>query len=99
MLGFSFFFFFLTKPVQLNGIYFRRNKELIEQLSIPTPGSKDLYFPTQYSQSYFTQFTACLWKQHWSYWRNPLYTAVRFIFTTVIALMFGTMFWNLGSKT
>ncbi|KAM4100328.1 hypothetical protein ACB094_05G059900 [Castanea mollissima] len=38
-----------------------------------------------------TQFMACLRKQHWSYWRNPLYTAVRFIFTTVIALMFGTM--------
>ncbi|KAL0010559.1 hypothetical protein SO802_005667 [Lithocarpus litseifolius] len=85
--------------VYRNSELYRRNKELIEQLSIPTPGSKDLYFPTQYSQSYFTQFMACLWKQHWSYWRNPLYTALRFIFTTVIALMFGTMFWNLGSKT
>ncbi|XP_050286353.1 pleiotropic drug resistance protein 1-like isoform X2 [Quercus robur] len=85
--------------VYRNSELYRRNKELIEQLSIPTPGSKDLYFPTQYSQSYFTQFMACLWKQHWSYWRNPLYTAVRFIFTTVIALMFGTMFLNLGSKT
>nr|POE66839.1 pleiotropic drug resistance protein 1 [Quercus suber] len=85
--------------VYRNSDLYRRNKELIEQLSIPTPGSKDLYFPNQYSQSYFTQFMACLWKQHWSYWRNPLYTAVRFIFTTVIALMFGTMFWNLGSKT
>ncbi|KAM4111345.1 hypothetical protein ACJW30_05G060300 [Castanea mollissima] len=85
--------------VYRNSKLYRRNKELIEQLSIPTPGSKELYFPTQYSQSYFTQFMACLWKQHWSYWRNPLYTAVRFIFTTVIALMFGTMFWNLGSKT
>ncbi|XP_030973216.1 pleiotropic drug resistance protein 1-like [Quercus lobata] len=85
--------------VYRNSELYRRNKELIEQLSIPTIGSKDLYFPTQYSQSYFTQFMACLWKQHWSYWRNPLYTAVRFIFTTVIALMFGTMFWNLGSKT
>ncbi|KAK4590502.1 hypothetical protein RGQ29_020879 [Quercus rubra] len=85
--------------VYRNSELYRRNKELIEQLSIPTPGSKDLYFRKQYSQSYFTQFMACLWKQHWSYWRNPLYTAVRFIFTTVIALMFGTMFWNLGSKT
>ncbi|KAK4590481.1 hypothetical protein RGQ29_020864 [Quercus rubra] len=85
--------------VYRNSELYRRNKELIEQLSIPVPGSKDLYFPTQYSQSYFTQFMACLWKQHWSYWRNPLYTSVRFFFTTLIALMFGTMFWNLGSKT
>ncbi|KAL6334314.1 hypothetical protein AAG906_014715 [Vitis piasezkii] len=41
---------------------------------------------------------ACLWKQRWSYWRNPPYTAVRFLFTTFIALMFGTMFWDLGTK-
>ncbi|KAL8091917.1 hypothetical protein AgCh_034255 [Apium graveolens] len=33
-----------------------------------------------------------------SYWRNPPYTAARFFFTTVIALLFGTMFWDLGSK-
>ncbi|XP_065621478.1 pleiotropic drug resistance protein 1-like [Quercus suber] len=85
--------------VYRNSELYRRNKELIEQLSIPVPGSKELYFPTQYSQSYFTQFMACLWKQHWSYWRNPLYTFVRFFFTTLIALMFGTMFWKLGSKT
>lgn len=41
---------------------------------------------------------ACLWKQHLSYWRNPLYTAVRIFFTTVTALMFGSMYWDLGSK-
>ncbi|CAK9174667.1 unnamed protein product [Ilex paraguariensis] len=76
----------------------RRNKDLISELSSPRPDSKDLYFPTQYSQSFLTQCMACLWKQHWSYWRNPPYTAVRFIFTTFIALMFGTMFWDLGSK-
>ncbi|XP_052883731.1 pleiotropic drug resistance protein 1-like isoform X1 [Gossypium arboreum] len=78
---------------------YRRNKALIEDLSKPAPGAKELYFATQYSQSFLTQCTACLWKQHWSYWRNPPYTAVRFLFTTVIALMFGTVFWDLGSKT
>ncbi|XWS20361.1 hypothetical protein CRYUN_Cryun31cG0094900 [Craigia yunnanensis] len=82
-----------------NSELYRRNKALIEDLSKPTPGSKELYFPTQYSQSFLTQCTACLWKQNWSYWRNPPYTAVRFLFTTIIALMFGTLFWDLGSKT
>ncbi|CAA0810655.1 ABC transporter G family member 40 [Striga hermonthica] len=77
---------------------YMRNKSLIKELCVPRPGTKDLYFPTQYSQSFLTQCTACLWKQHWSYWRNPPYTAVRFLFTTFIALIFGTMFWNLGSK-
>lgn len=76
----------------------KRNKHLIKELSVPPPGSKDLYFSSQYSQPFFTQCKACLWKQHLSYWRNPPYTAVRFLFTTVIAVMFGSIFWQLGSK-
>ncbi|KAL5756301.1 hypothetical protein ACOSP7_020727 [Xanthoceras sorbifolium] len=82
-----------------NSELYRRNKSLIKDLSKPAPGSKDLHFDSQYSQSFYTQCIACLWKQHWSYWRNPPYTAVRFLFTTFIALIFGTMFWDLGSKT
>ncbi|KAL5562676.1 hypothetical protein UlMin_032423 [Ulmus minor] len=81
-----------------NSNLYRRNKELIKEMSTPAPGSKDLHFPTQYSQSFLTQCKACLWKQHWSYWRNPSYTAVRFLFTTIASLIFGTMFWGLGSK-
>ncbi|KAK9989670.1 hypothetical protein SO802_029909 [Lithocarpus litseifolius] len=76
-----------------------RNKALIQELSKPTPNKKELYFPTQYAQPFVTQCMACLWKQHWSYWRNPPYTAVRFLFTVFIALTFGTMFWDLGTKT
>ncbi|XP_048563520.1 ABC transporter G family member 36 [Triticum urartu] len=77
---------------------YQRNKALIKELSQPAPGSTDLYFPTQYSQSSITQCIACLWKQNLSYWRNPPYNAVRFLFTTVIALLFGTIFWDLGGK-
>ncbi|MCL7029383.1 hypothetical protein MKW94_012888 [Papaver nudicaule] len=77
----------------------KRNKELIKELSVAPPGTKDLHFPTMYSRSFFTQCMACLWKQYWSYWRNPPYTAVRFYFTVFIALMFGTIFWDLGTKT
>ncbi|KAL8260853.1 hypothetical protein R6Q59_024902 [Mikania micrantha] len=81
-----------------NSDLYRRNKALIAELSVPRPGTKDLYFPTQYSQPFIIQCLACLWKQRKSYWRNPPYTAVRFVFTTFIAVMFGTMFWDLGSK-
>ncbi|XP_024930413.3 pleiotropic drug resistance protein 1 isoform X2 [Ziziphus jujuba] len=84
--------------VYKNSELYRRNKELIKQLSTPPPGSNDLYFPTRYSQSFFNQCVACLWKQHCSYWRNPSYSAVRLLFTTFIALLFGMIFWNLGSK-
>ncbi|KAL2489952.1 ABC transporter G family member 40 [Forsythia ovata] len=81
-----------------NSELYRRNKALIKELSVPRPNTKDLYFNTQYSQSFLIQCLACLWKQHWSYWRNTPYTAVRFVFTTFIALTFGTMFFDLGSK-
>ncbi|KAI7725050.1 hypothetical protein M8C21_022973, partial [Ambrosia artemisiifolia] len=81
-----------------NSDLFRRNKNLIAELSVPRVGTKDLHFPTQYSQPFLVQCIACLWKQRLSYWRNPPYTAVRFAFTTFIAIMFGTMFWDLGSK-
>ncbi|KAK4267500.1 hypothetical protein QN277_024273 [Acacia crassicarpa] len=94
----------LSLGVDFSEIYkkselYRRNKQLIEELGKPALGSKDLHFPTQYSQYFLNQCLACLWKQSWSYWRNPPYTAVRFLFTTIIALMFGTIFWDLGSKT
>ncbi|KAE8730781.1 Pleiotropic drug resistance protein 3 [Hibiscus syriacus] len=81
-----------------NSELYRRNKTLVKELSNPSPDSKDLYFQTRYSQSMLTQCIACLWKQYWSYWRNPPYNAVRFFFTTFIALLFGTIFWDLGSK-
>ncbi|GER45131.1 pleiotropic drug resistance protein [Striga asiatica] len=81
-----------------NSELYKSNKSLIKELSVPRPGTKDLYFPTKYSQPFFTQCLACLWKQHWSYWRNPPYTAIRFLFTTFIAIIFGTMFWDLGSR-
>ncbi|XP_073141601.1 pleiotropic drug resistance protein 1-like [Henckelia pumila] len=77
---------------------YRRNKALINELSTPRPGSQELHFPTLYSQPWFTQCIACLWKQHWSYWRNPLYSAVRLVYSTFLAVVFGSMFWDLGSK-
>nr|POF16091.1 abc transporter g family member 40 [Quercus suber] len=81
-----------------NSELYRRNKALIKELSTPAPNSKDLYFPTKYSRSFFIQCFACLWKQHWSYYRNTHYTAVKVFFTAFVALLFGTMFWDLGSK-
>ncbi|GFY80937.1 pleiotropic drug resistance 4 [Actinidia rufa] len=77
---------------------FQRNKELVEILSKPNRESKDLNFPTKYSQAYADQFLACLWKQNLSYWRNPQYTAVRFFYTVIISLMLGTICWRFGSK-
>ncbi|KAB1199713.1 Pleiotropic drug resistance protein 2 [Morella rubra] len=81
-----------------NSDLYRRNQELIEELSTPEPGSKDLYFPTQYSQSFITQCKACFWKQHWSYWRNSKYNAIRFFMTTAFGIIFGVIFWGKGDQ-
>ncbi|XP_024023080.1 ABC transporter G family member 32 [Morus notabilis] len=77
---------------------FHGNRELVESLSKPSSNVKELSFPTKYSQSFFEQFITCLWKQNLSYWRNPQYTAVRFFYTVIISLMFGTICWRFGAK-
>ncbi|KAL3523636.1 hypothetical protein ACH5RR_016470 [Cinchona calisaya] len=84
--------------IYANSDLYRRNQELIKQLSTPPPGSQDLYFPTKYSQSFLTQCKACFWKQHLSYWRNPNYNAIRFFMTIIIGLIFGIIFWKKGNK-
>nr|CAB3463375.1 unnamed protein product [Digitaria exilis] len=81
-----------------NSELYMKNKALIEELNKPVPGSSDLHFPTTYSLPFHRQCIACLWKQNLSYWRNPAYNAVRFLFTIVIALLLGTIYWDLGGK-
>ncbi|XP_012089672.2 pleiotropic drug resistance protein 2 [Jatropha curcas] len=85
--------------VYANSELYQKNQELIEELSTPAPGSKDLYFPTQYSQDFFTQCKACFLKQHWSYWKNPRYNAIRLFMTVTVGVIFGLIFWDKGQKT
>ncbi|KAJ7541808.1 hypothetical protein O6H91_10G077700 [Diphasiastrum complanatum] len=84
--------------IYANSDLFQRNKMLIQELSVPAPGSQDLEFPTQYAQKFSVQLQACLWKQHLTYWRSPFYNVVRMFFTLVSALIFGSIFWNKGLK-
>lgn len=78
---------------------FSTTQDLIKDLSTPAPNSKDLHFPSKYSQSFTVQCNACFWKQHWSYWRNPQYNAIRFFMTIIIGILFGLIFWNKGQQT
>ncbi|XVF82763.1 hypothetical protein PTKIN_Ptkin16aG0075400 [Pterospermum kingtungense] len=84
--------------IYANSELYRRNDELIKDLSTPVPGTKDLHFPTTYSQDFFTQCKACFWKQHHSYWRNPQYNAIRFFMTFFVGIIFGMIFWDKGDK-
>ncbi|KAM5584403.1 pleiotropic drug resistance protein 2-like [Rosa sericea] len=84
--------------IYANSELYKRNQDLIKELSTPQPGTKDLYFPTQYSQTFLTQCKACFWKQHWSYWRNSRYNAIRFFMTVCIGILFGVIFWSKGDQ-
>ncbi|VAI77392.1 unnamed protein product [Triticum turgidum subsp. durum] len=77
---------------------YKQNKVLVSQLSRPEPGTSDLYFPTEYSQSIIGQFKACLWKHWLTYWRSPDYNLVRFSFTLFTALLLGSIFWKIGTN-
>ncbi|KAJ3681393.1 hypothetical protein LUZ60_015882 [Juncus effusus] len=73
------------------------NMTLIDELNTPKPGIGDLHFPSGYWQSFKSQCIACLWKQHYSYWKNPEHNVVRFVNTFGISLLFGAVFWQIGS--
>ncbi|KAK4754744.1 hypothetical protein SAY87_008501 [Trapa incisa] len=73
----------------------RKNEAMIEQLSTPSSTSPELHFPVK---CFISQFKACLWKQHKSYWRNTSYNFTRFAFTAILALMLGVLYWDLGSR-
>ncbi|XP_060175555.1 ABC transporter G family member 31 [Lycium barbarum] len=81
-----------------NSEQFRGVEASIKQLSVPPENSEPLNFTTMYSQGAFSQFRLCLWKQRLVYWRSPSYNAVRLFFTTLSALILGSIFWDVGSR-
>ncbi|KAL0375866.1 UNVERIFIED_CONTAM: Pleiotropic drug resistance protein 3 [Sesamum calycinum] len=81
-----------------NSALHESNKEMVRKLSKPAPGSKDLHFPTRYSQNGWVQFKTCLWKQHWSYWRSPSYNLMRSLHMLFASLLYGLLFWGQAKK-
>jgi hypothetical protein len=73
----------------------KRKRIMIKELTAANPGSQDSNFLTRFSQSTMVQFKACLWKQNLPYWRGLYYNAVRIFFTTIITILFGSIFWNM----
>ncbi|KAG0526217.1 hypothetical protein BDA96_06G126400 [Sorghum bicolor] len=84
--------------VYKNSDQFRKVEELIEESSIPAIGTEPLKFSSEFSQNFLTQFRACLRKQRLVYWRSPEYNVVRLFFTAIAAIIFGSIFWNVGTK-
>ncbi|KAG8087771.1 hypothetical protein GUJ93_ZPchr0010g9291 [Zizania palustris] len=81
---------------QSSSIY-RENMLLIDELGKPEPNTEDLHFPPRYWQDFRAQCKACLWKQNCAYWKNSEHNVVRFINTFAVSIMFGIVFWKIGS--
>nr|XP_043619394.1 pleiotropic drug resistance protein 3-like [Erigeron canadensis] len=77
---------------------YESNKNIVNTLSKPPPGSKELYFPTRFPQNGWCQFKACIWKQHLSYWRNPTYNLMRLLLMLLASFIFGFLFWGHGNN-
>ncbi|CAO2190429.1 unnamed protein product [Urochloa humidicola] len=80
-----------------NSSLYRENRLLIDELEQPEPNTEDLHFPQGYWQNFTTQCVACLWKQSCAYWKNSEHNVVRFINTFAVSIMFGIVFWKIGS--
>ncbi|BDA40539.1 Pleiotropic drug resistance protein 1 [Coccomyxa sp. Obi] len=77
---------------------YKQNEALIEELSIPPPGSQPLHFETKYAQNALSQFRLIFWKFWQSYLRDVPYNGTRFIFATVLAVLFGLILLNVNHK-
>ncbi|CAM0943176.1 unnamed protein product [Alopecurus aequalis] len=84
--------------IYANSPLYRENQEIIKELSVPPAGYDDLSFPTKYSQTFYNQCVANFWKQYKSYWKNPPHNAMRYLMTFINGLVFGTVFWQKGTK-
>ncbi|KAL6326644.1 hypothetical protein AAG906_009770 [Vitis piasezkii] len=67
---------------------YQRNQELIKELSTPSPGSKDLYFPPNTLKALLLNARL-----------ESSYNAIRFFLTIIIGVLFGVIFWNKGEQT
>uniref|UniRef100_A0A6J1C459 ABC transporter G family member 31-like n=1 Tax=Momordica charantia TaxID=3673 RepID=A0A6J1C459_MOMCH len=81
-----------------NSEQYRNVEAFIKHNSIPPDGGEPLKFASTYSQNRLSQFLTCLWKQTLVYWRSPQYNAMRLFFTFISALIFGSVFWDIGMK-
>lgn len=76
----------------------KRNDVLVEELSVPKPGIEPLFFDREYAADMWTQFKMLMYRCFVSYWRNPQYNAVKFVFCTVLGVLLGTIYLNLGQE-
>lgn len=69
----------------------------VEALLQPQSGDRVVEFDEKFSAPWSTQFSECLKKNVRSYWRNPSFNTTRYVMTVVLALIYGSMYWDVGN--
>ncbi|KDP46501.1 hypothetical protein JCGZ_08473 [Jatropha curcas] len=82
-----------------SSMQYREVEESIMHFSTPPANSNPLKFDSTYAQDSQTQFRVCLRKQNLVYWRSPRYNTVRLLYTMLAALILGSVFWKIGSRS
>ncbi|WCJ29208.1 ABC transporter G family member 31 [Euphorbia peplus] len=77
---------------------YRQVEASIKRFSVPPADSLPLKFESTFAQGSAAQFRICLKKENLVYWRSPRYNAMRIVFTIIAALLFGSIFWDVGAK-
>ncbi|KAJ8497521.1 hypothetical protein OPV22_008073 [Ensete ventricosum] len=81
-----------------NSSAYIRNMKMVEEMSKRQSNAEDIHFTSKYAKGFWSQCISCLWKQHRSYWKNPEHNVVRFIITITVSVLFGIVFFDIGSK-
>lgn len=76
----------------------RNNEEKLAEYSVPREGTKAIEFSSEYAASSKTQYIECLKKNVKTYWRSPAFNTTRYVMSFVIALIYGSVYWNEGSN-
>jgi len=74
----------------------KQAEAVVAAASIPPPGSKPLNFSDMKGLSVMGQFRLLLSRLLLAYWRMPKYILVRFFVSILVAIVFGTIFYQQG---
>jgi ABC-type multidrug transport system ATPase subunit/ABC-type multidrug transport system permease subunit len=75
-----------------------RNAARVAALERSEANPPPLRFASRHARRPATQFRLLLARNFATYWRSPSYNLVRAVMTVVIALFFGTVFWQRGTR-
>eukprot|EP00798_Chlamydomonas_sp_ICE-L_P003260 gene3260-13284_t len=69
----------------------------LDKACLEVDGSTDLHFDNEYPVGYWRQMRLLIQRNLTTYWRSPNCNFVRMLITIMTALVFGTLYWDIGT--